>query len=181
MRRDLRAVEVGSRRLSLRSFVPGDPPAIFKFATTTIARFMTWEPAPSLSAFAEIARNWLPLMEAGTDLFLVVRLASTRDFMGVVGLHGIGGLEPEIGIWIREDSHDRGYGREAIAATIAWASERLGATGFMYPVVVENRPSRCLAESLGGTLVGNRELRKPSGIVLLEVVYRIPATASSNG
>ena len=84
--------------MSLRSFVPGDPPAIFKFATTTIARFMTWEPAPSLSAFAEIARNWLPLMEAGTDLFLVVRLASTRDFMGVVGLHGIGGLEPEIGI-----------------------------------------------------------------------------------
>jgi hypothetical protein len=30
-----------------------------------------------------------------------------------------------------------------------------------------------LAESLGGTLVGTRQLQKPSGVVLDEVVYRI--------
>jgi hypothetical protein len=32
-----------------------------------------------------------------------------------------------------------------------------------------------LAESLGGALIGKRELRKPSGVVLEEVVYRISA------
>jgi hypothetical protein len=56
----------------------------------------------------------------------------------------------------------------------------LGATAFTYPVAVDNRPSRHLAESLGGVLVGHRELRKTNGVVLPEVVYRIPATARAN-
>ena len=64
-------------------------------------------------------------------------------------------------------------GREAIAATIAWAREKVDAAAFIYPVAVQNHPSRHLAESLGGTLVGTRQLRKPSGVVLDEVVYRI--------
>jgi hypothetical protein len=33
------------------------------------------------------------------------------------------------------------------------------------------------ARALGGTLVGTRELRKPSGLVLDEVVYTIPPPA----
>ena len=51
----------------------------------------------------------------------------------------------------------------------------MGAAGFIYPVAVANGPSRRLAESFGGALVGRRELRKPSGVLLDEVVYRIPA------
>ena len=117
-------------------------------------------------------------MTAGTDLALVVRLASTGDFLGMVGLHHIGSPEPEIGIWIKEAAQGAGYGREAVAATIAWASQRIGAAAFIYPVAIENRPSRRLAERLGGSLVGTRELRKPSG-VLEEVVYRIPPPPAS--
>jgi RimJ/RimL family protein N-acetyltransferase len=177
MKRDLQAVELGSSRLSLRSFVPGDAPEIFACATAAIARFMTWEPAPSLAAFTEITRTWVPRMQAGTDALLVVRRTGAGDFTGVVGLHRIGSAEPEIGVWIRQESHGHGFGREAVAAMIAWASERLGATAFTYPVAVDNRPSRHLAESLGGVLVGHRELRKTNGVVLPEVVYRIPATA----
>src|SRR5947199_92995 len=62
----------------------------------------------------------------------------------------------------------------AFAAIVAWASRELQAAGFTYPVAVANRSSRRLAESLGGTLVGTRELRKAGGVVLEEVVYRIP-------
>jgi RimJ/RimL family protein N-acetyltransferase len=179
MKRDLRAVEFGSNRLSLRSFVPDDAPAIFPSATAAIARFMVWEPTPSLAAFSEVTRPWVPRMQAGTDAYLVARLAG--DFTGVVGLHRIGGAEPEIGVWIRQESHGRGFGREAVAAMIAWATERLGAAAFIYPVAAENQPSRRLAESLGGTLVGHGELRKPSGVVLPKVVYRIPAAVPREG
>ena len=117
-------------------------------------------------------------MAAGTDVSLVVRLTSTGEFLGMAGLHQIGDPEPEIGIWIKEAAHGAGYGREAIAATIDWASRRLELAAFTYPVAVENRPSRRLAESVGGALVGTRQLRKPSGIILDEVVYRIPALAA---
>jgi hypothetical protein len=49
-------------------------------------------------------------------------------------------------------------------------------TSFEYPVAVENRRSRRVAESLAGVVVGTRMLRKPSGVVLDEVIYRIPGT-----
>jgi RimJ/RimL family protein N-acetyltransferase len=92
----------------------------------------------------------------------------------MAGLHHIGSSEPEIGIWIKEAAHGSGYGREAVAATIAWASENVGATAFIYPVVTQNHSSRHLAESLDGTLADTRQMRKSSGVVLDEVVYRVP-------
>jgi hypothetical protein len=38
-----------------------------------------------------------------------------------------------------------------------------------------NGPSRRLAESLGGTIIGTQLLRKADGVEHPEVVYRIPA------
>jgi RimJ/RimL family protein N-acetyltransferase len=177
MARDLRTINLVSPRLALHSFSAADAPDSFAAATPKIARFMGWDPASSLEAFAEIWRAWLPHMEAGTDLPLVVRLRETGEFLGAGGLHNLASAEPEVGIWIKEQAHGCGYGREAVATAIAWASRELSATGFIYPVVVENRASRHLAERLGGRLVGTRTLRKPSGAVFDQVVYRIPPAA----
>jgi RimJ/RimL family protein N-acetyltransferase len=176
---DLRALALTTARLSLRSFTAADAVDSFAAATPTLTRFMGWDPSPSLSTFADVWREWLPQMAAGTDLALVVRLASTGDFLGMVGLHHIGSPEPEIGIWIKEAAHGAGYGREAVAATIAWASQRIAAAAFTYPVAIENHSSRRLAERLGGRPIGTRELRKPSGVILEEVVYRIPPPPAS--
>ncbi|MBO0754557.1 MAG: GNAT family N-acetyltransferase, partial [Bradyrhizobiaceae bacterium] len=83
--------------------------------------------------------------------------------------------EPEAGIWIKEPQHGNGYGREAIAMIVAFAANDLGKRAVVYPVVEQNGPSRRLAESLGGRIIGTRLLRKASGIEHPEVVYRIPA------
>jgi RimJ/RimL family protein N-acetyltransferase len=171
----LSAIEITSTRLCLRSFKAQDAAESFAEATPTLTRFMGWDPSPSLAAFAEIWRDWLPKMAAGTDLVLTVRLRSTGEFLGMAGLHFIGQPEPEIGIWVKEAAHGVGYGREAVAAVVAWHSRDSGTNGFTYPVAIENWRSRSLAESLGGQLVGTRELHKPSGVVLNEVVYLVPA------
>ena len=174
--KDLRAVAIESKRLSLRSFTGADAAESFAAATLAVTRFMGWDPSPSPAAFAEIWHEWLPRMAAGTDVMLTIRLRSTGEFLGVAALHRIGNPEPELGIWIKEHAQGIGYGREAVAAAIAWAARALAVTSFEYPVAVENRRSRRVAESLGGVLAGTRMLRKPSGVVLDEVVYRIPAT-----
>lgn len=171
---DLRKTVLSSMRLSLKAFTPDDAAEVFDAVTPTVTRFMTFEPSPSLDAFASVWGAWLPQMAAGTELFLVVRLKSTGDFLGIVGLHGIDNSEPETGLWIKESAHGFGYGREAIATVIAWASRESGAQAFIYPVVEDNSPSRRLAESLGGVVAGTRRLRK-SDTEHLEVVYRIPA------
>jgi RimJ/RimL family protein N-acetyltransferase len=170
----LKGVALLSERLSLRAFTPADAPEIFDAASPTVTRFMAWDPSPSTEAFAEVWREWLPRMTVGAELHLVIRLTSTHEFLGVAGIHRIGSPEPEVGIWIKETAHGLGYGRESIAAIVKWATGHIRAEAFIYPVAEQNHPSRRLAESLHGTIVGARKLRKSSGAVLDEVVYRIP-------
>jgi RimJ/RimL family protein N-acetyltransferase len=170
---DLRGTALTSMRLTLRAFSAADAADVSASVTPTLTRFMAWEPSPSLEAFAEVWRAWLHNMEIGSDAYLVARLAA-GEFIGMVGLHDVANDEPEIGIWIKETSHRLGYGREAVVAVIDWAAKDLAVRAFFYPVVARNRPSRRLAESLGGVLVGTRQLHKPSG-TLDEVVYEIQA------
>jgi RimJ/RimL family protein N-acetyltransferase len=171
---DLTGIALLANRLALRAFTPADAPEIFAAVSPAITRFMAWDPSPSPAAFAEVWRQWLPRMAAGTDLSLVIRLTSTDEFVGVAGIHHIGSAEPEVGIWLKEAAHGLGYGREAIGAIAKWAPAYIGATALIYPVAKQNLPSRRLAESLHGVIVGERNLRKSSGVVLDEVVYRIP-------
>jgi RimJ/RimL family protein N-acetyltransferase len=176
--RDLEDIELASARLTLRSFTATDAGEAFAAVTPGLTRFLGWDPSPSLAAFAEVWKEWLPAMAAGTDLMPAIRLKATGEFLGMAGLHGIDRSETEVGIWIKAAAHGMGYGREAVATLVSWAYASDKVAEVIYPVVVNNRPSRHLAESLGGVLIGNRQMRKPSGEVLDEVVYRIPPPVS---
>jgi RimJ/RimL family protein N-acetyltransferase len=170
---DLSSVSLSSQRLLLRSFTGGDAQEAFEAATPAIARFMSWDPASSLEAFAPIWQSWIPMMRAGTDVSFAVRDKASLEFLGAAGLHNIDAGEPEAGIWIKQTQHGRGYGREAVAKIVEFAGHDLGKRAVVYPVVEQNTPSRRLAESLGGRIVATRLLRKGAG-----VIYRIPTPMS---
>jgi RimJ/RimL family protein N-acetyltransferase len=87
----------------------------------------------------------------------------------LTGLHRVRTESPELGIWIREDRHRNGFGREAVTLVADWATRTIGCASFTYPVAEENRPSRRIAESLGGVIVESRVTPKYKS-----VVYRIP-------
>jgi RimJ/RimL family protein N-acetyltransferase len=171
---DLSSTLLRTKRLILRAFNPTDAADSHAASTPTLTRYMTWDHAPSLEHFEKIWRTWLPTMVAGTDLSLGVRLASNHEFLGIVALHHIDALEPEVGIWIKEAMHRHGFGREAVAAIVSFAA-RLDKQAVLYPVVEQNLASRHLAECLGGRVIGKASLRKASGVELPEVIYRIPA------
>jgi RimJ/RimL family protein N-acetyltransferase len=175
---DLSSVLLSSPRLLLKSFTGDDAREAFEAATPAIARFMSWEPASSFESFTPIWQNWIPKMHAGTDISFAVRHKPSQEFLGAAGLHHIDADEPEVGIWIKAPQHGYGYGREAVATIVTFAASDLGKRAVVYPVVEENCPSRRLAESLGGKIIGARLLRKGSGIEHPEVVYRIPAPVS---
>jgi len=71
---DLSSVSLSSQRLFLKSFGSEDAFEAFEATTQTLTRFMKWEPAPSLEAFAPIWQSWIPIMCAGTDVHFVVRV-----------------------------------------------------------------------------------------------------------
>jgi len=172
---DLSTVALSSQRVFVRSFLAGDAHEAFRAATPSLTRFMAWDPALSLEAYADDWRGWLAMMSMGTDAHLVVRMNSTQEFLGIAGLHNVAAAEPEIGIWIKEARHGNGYGREAIAALILFVGCNLNRRAVLYPVAEQNRRSLRLAESLGGRIVGTRVLRKAGGVTHPMVIYRIPA------
>src|SRR5262249_46574804 len=155
-------------------FTAADADEVFDAVTPSLTRFLAFEPSPSRAAFAEVWRPWLPQMARGTHLYLVVRLAGSREFLGVAGLRDVGGPEPEVGIWIKEPAQRRGYGSEAVRAMIDWAARRPETESFLYPVAAENQRSRRIAERLGGDAIATRDNPKFTTTVL----YRIPVAAS---
>jgi RimJ/RimL family protein N-acetyltransferase len=177
---DLRRLVLDSKQLRLSAFQSADAPEIFAAVTPRVTRYMTFDPEPSLAAFASVWPLWLDHMAAGTDVVLVVRHREAGEFLGVAGLHKLDRGEPVAGLWLKETAQGLGYGPEAVAAMIAWAAEERGVSAVLWPVVETNRPSRRLAEGLGGAVIGTGILRKRS-LALPEVIYRIPALPAAPG
>jgi|HubBroStandDraft_3_1064219.scaffolds.fasta_scaffold65331_1 RimJ/RimL family protein N-acetyltransferase len=171
---DLSHTLITSARLVLRAFKAADAAESFEEASATIARFMSWNPPASETEFETIWQRHLSQMKVGTELHLVIRLKSTNEFVGRAGLHPADGTMLETGVWIKESAQGHGYGREAVAAVIKWAGEKLRPSGFLYPVVDENIPSRRLAEALGGKIIGMRQRRKPGDKERKLLLYHIP-------
>jgi RimJ/RimL family protein N-acetyltransferase len=172
---DLSRTTITSNRLVLRSIKASDAVESFEEANATIARFMSWNPAASLEDFEAIWQERLTNMAAGRELSLVIRLASTEEFLGRASLHPADETLLETGLWIKQSAQGFGYGREAVASLTAWAARRFRPSGFLYPVVDENTPSRRLAEALGGEIIGTRRRRKPGDVERRLLLYRIPA------
>lgn len=172
---DLSRTSITSGRLVLRAFTASDAVEAFNEGNATIAQFMSWNPPASPEAFEPIWQEGLSRMRTGKELSLVVRLAETDEFLGVAGLHPAERDLLETGIWIKQSAQKFGYGRESVLSVIQWASHRFQPAGFIYPVVDENTPSRKLAESLGGEIIGTRQRQKDADVKRTLLIYRIPA------
>jgi RimJ/RimL family protein N-acetyltransferase len=172
---DLSRTCITSARLTLRAFTAVDAAESFREANARIARYMSWNPPASETEFRAIWQGTLADMKAGIQLTLVIRITGTNEFVGSAGLHPADGASLETGIWIKESAQRRGYGREAITAVIRWASDTFHPSGFLYPVVDENTPSRRLAEALGAEITGTRQRKKPGDVNRNVLLYCIRA------
>ena len=99
---DFTEISLSSQRLVMTPFSPDDASESFAVQTKTLTRFMGWDPALSLHEFAGVWRSWLLSMGTGADVYLTIRLKSSREYLGMAGLHRIADDEPELGIWIKE-------------------------------------------------------------------------------
>lgn len=119
-------VHIESERLSIRPFSADDADASFRCITPSLTRFMSWEPPANRDDFDRIWLSWLPTIVEGTDFVFAIRHRDDRNFLGLAGLHRVRTASAELGIWIREDFHQQGFGREAVGLVARWASLALG-------------------------------------------------------
>jgi RimJ/RimL family protein N-acetyltransferase len=158
-------IRIESQRLVMTPFRASDAQDAFGCISLSLTRFMAWEPAPDPASFAEVWREWLAQMSTGTDYVFTIRQRDGDEFLGLVGLHRATDDTPELGIWIRENRHGAGFGREAVAAVAQWGADILNIGRYIYPVAVANTSSQRIAESLGGVVVDRRNTPKFTSVV----------------
>ncbi|RUL79896.1 GNAT family N-acetyltransferase [Dyella choica] len=156
---------IESTRLFLRPFSSTDAESAYRSITPSLTRYMSWEPPASPREFADVWQQWIQAYADKTEFVFAIREKQDRGFLGLVGLHGAQEPSPELGIWIREERHGNGFGREAVASVFVWASANLGCANFIYPVAEDNHSSRRIAESLGGVIVDRRVTPKYNAVV----------------
>lgn len=148
-------------------------PDIFTEFTQDIARYMVPTPAQNLQQVQGVVSSGIRLLQAGTDLGLIILDKQTEEFIGMAGLHRLTTSTPEIGIWIKKSQHGQGLGRQAVSAIKSWADSCLHYKYLIYPVDKRNLASRKIVESLGGKIASEQLKTKSDGQVLDEVVYHI--------
>jgi len=160
-------IVICSPRLQLIQFQMTDAQEVFGCITPAIAKFMPWEP-PSWSEYLGRCEKRAQAPEPNKFSFVIRRL-DNKECLGMASFEGADSVSPEIGLWLKESAHGKGFGREVVAALVEWGHATLGKDSFLYPVAVQNTASRRIAEYLHGEIIGN--LKKPK---YESVVYRIP-------
>jgi RimJ/RimL family protein N-acetyltransferase len=160
-------IVIQSPRLHLSEFQMTDAPEVFGCITPAIARFMPWEP-PSWSEYLARCEKRTQAPEPNKFSFVIRRL-DNNECLGMSSFEDADSISPEVGLWLKETAHWQGFGREVVAALVEWGHTTLGKESFIYPVAVQNVPSRRIAESLHGEIIGNRKNPKYDS-----VIYRIP-------
>jgi len=160
-------IVIQSPRLQLSQFQMTDAPEVFGCITPAVARFMPWEP-PSWSEYVTRCEKRAQAPEPNQFSF-VIRRRDNGECLGMASFEDADSVSPELGLWLKESAHGQGFGREVVAALVAWGHATLGKGGFIYPVAILNIASRRIAEKLHGEIIGNRTNPKYES-----VVYRIP-------
>lgn len=172
---DLNSIEIKTERLILKSVTTEYLDEIYNNFTESLVRYMAPSSPNNKSETEEFINDSMEKQKSGSDLVVVILSKTTKEFLGCCGLHGsYNSNTPEIGIWIKETSHGNGYGKEAVTKIKQWAEDNLIYDYLIYPVDKNNKTSRKIPESLGGSIFKENVVTTDSGKKLDEVVYKIP-------
>lgn len=87
------------------------------------------------------------LFENGQKMEMVILNKKDNQFTGMVSLHNMS-IQPEIGIWIKEEAQGQGFGSEAINIISNWYKNKFGKDEkIKYLVETKNTRSIKLAKS----------------------------------
>jgi [ribosomal protein S5]-alanine N-acetyltransferase len=170
---------IDTPRLSLKPVSLAVKEDIFREFTHEITVYMTPVPAKHVSETESFINESRKNMKDGKELVLGILAKETEEFLGIVGLHKIDTVHPELGVWLKKSAHGQRYGREAVHAVKEWADRHVRYDYILYPVDRANVASRKIPEALGGMVHAEYTKSTPSGATLNTVEYRIYPPAST--
>ncbi len=95
------------------------------------------------------------LFEKGQKMEMVILNKKDNQFTGMVSLQNMA-IQPEIGLWIKEEAQGQGYGSEAVQVISNWYKEKFGKDEkIKYLVETGNLRSINLAKGFGMEKIQN--------------------------
>ncbi len=166
-------ITIKTDNLLIRSITMDYKEQIYREFTGEIATYLYPKPPEDMEETARFIESSMKENQAGSNFQAVVLRKGTEEFLGCAAIHNIHTTTPELGIWLKKASHGKAYGREAVTALKEWADKNLDYEHLIYPVALENYPSRKIPEHLGGKVVKEYEEKNMSGTVLHILEYWI--------
>ncbi len=138
-------------RLTLRWIGSSDAEALSGFAGDPLLRQKT-ETIP-YPFDVPAAHQWIDeagdLRSRGVAYRFAVEERATQKFVGVSALMMLAGARAELGYWLGPPFWGKGYGREAVAATVAFGADILKLRSVEAVVYSENTASVAVLRALG--------------------------------
>ncbi len=169
---DLSNVTIETERLLLVPMSEKYREDIFQNFTEEITEYLFAQPTDNIQDTDIFITRAKKNITEGSSLTISIINALTGEFIGCGGIHKLKTKTPEFGIWVKKSTHGNRYGREAVIGLKEWA-ENIGYKQFTYGAVVHNEPSKGIAKSLGGFVVGIKPYFNQTGKKHEIVVYRI--------
>jgi RimJ/RimL family protein N-acetyltransferase len=178
---DLSKVVIETKRLRIQPISEKNILDVYKNFTIDITQYMYPQPTGHIKDAEVFIRESMKGLKEGTNLQMVMVLKDTDEFIGCLGLHNVGTPDPELGLWVKKSAHSHGYGLEGIRGIVEWARENLELDHFRYPVDRNNRSSRRIPVTIGGSFAKSYKRPNMDESKILDIVeYWIPKQNNSN-
>lgn len=162
-----------SERLLLKIISTSYLDDIFKEFTPEVTRFLIPQPSnnksDTLNFIIESRENSLN----GKELQLVIINKNSKEFLGCIGIHNMNTKNPSLGIWIKKEAWNNGYGKEAMVALKKWADSNMNYKVIKYSSSKENIASLKIVEFLGGKITSQGIKKNLKGEPLNSIDYLI--------
>lgn len=121
---------------------------MFNEFTPEVTKYM-FPPTPKhIDDTKKFVTESLQKLHNSIDLTLVILDKTTKEWLWNCWIHDIEWGIPEFGIWLKKSAHWKGLWKEAISGLWHWANHNLVFDYIVYPVDIDNLPSRAIPEFL---------------------------------
>ena len=170
---DYSNIKIETERLNIRPISLKYMEEIYNEFNSEVAKYLIPQPVNDISEI----RNFIniSICQSKNGIAIQFELTNRKEdvFIGIVGVHKIDSREPELGIWIKANSQNKGYGTESLKGIINWINMNIDHDHLIYPIDKRNERSRNLIEKLNGRIVDTRINKNSNDIEFEEVVYWI--------
>ncbi len=154
--------KVETERLNIIPFTEEYLNDYYKESTDNITRFQFPDSFTSIEQAKKRYENLVLDMREGKTLATIIT-SKDNEFIGKFDVYGLQEKSPELGLWLKEAAHGKGYGTEVMKAMLQYLNSTKKYSSYIYEADERNTASINLVKKFNGCEEGFIELKTDSG------------------